>query len=870
MAETSLGNAVLKLTADDKGLTKNLLSAKQKVQKAGADMVKVGAGLAAFGAASAVAFGSAIKSASDFQLGITNITNLLGSEGLKSTQMFSDGIKDISVQFGQTKESLTASLFDIVSAGTDLSDSMEFLAASAELANAGLTSTNITTSALLTTMAAFEDSVTSAADASDFLFSVQKFGRTTLEEVASSLGKLAPMASLAGLSLEDMGAAIATVTLSGISTKEVMTSLQALMKTFIDPTEDAIEAASELGFELNANALQGDNFARTLKKISKGSIEQINAISGSVEAFKALAPIVTDVSKFEEIRLGIQERSGVVTSAANEINKTFSKQMDILRETIGSLVLTIGETLIPAVQSVVEFMKPAVETVISFAENNPVLTRTITLLAAGLGAVALIIGPLLIAFGLLIPAIAAISVPTLAVVGAIGLFIGALALFATRIGDFVNLGKELWRSFKEDAETAWRKIRNFFDDQATKISGFFEDAWDDIASFFTDAFKDIKRAVKTWIRGLETKFENVATAIEDTFDLLWGTVKGIFTTQFDFIKGIVTAFISLVKGDFTGFKDKLIATFTELWDKVKAVFTGAFTAIKAKVTGFTDAVKGAFSTLSFGLIGGSIITDMMRDIGLEFGKLQTKMVDPTVFATNTTAGAFSSITSSITGPGGLSSALAGLLTGQNSFDSIARKVKDFGLTIVNDLINKALKPLSSALDGLLSKLGRVFGGTGGSGSSGGGGGGGGIGGGGGSSGTMVPGLREAEAVSNIIDNTIRLFGSREEGSLNVIEMNTRFSSIHLLHLLEKANDTWPNMEFTKDAVWATRGVLVNPIAPLLTDIRDGLDSLLDATRERDRQPIEVTVKLDGKTLDKRTVDGIRLNRSGLRTAISGV
>ena len=319
MAE-NLGQAVLELSTDSRGLDRGLSSAQTKATGLGKTFKQVGTALAGIFGARQVArgIGSSITAFADFELAITNVTNLLDG-GEQFSAKFAEGVKQISSEFGQTKDVLTSGLFDIVSAGTSTSDALKVLEESARLANAGVTDTSVTTSALLTVMKSFGDQVRDVSDASDVLFSIQKFGRTTLEEVAAGFGQVAPLASLAGLSLNDLSAALSTATLGGSSTAEVITGLQALLNSFIQPTEKAVEAAGQLGIELGSNALQGDNFVATLQAISGGSIEQQAAIAGSVRAFRSLGPIVQDVGRFQEIYNGIVDRSGATQKAANAV-----------------------------------------------------------------------------------------------------------------------------------------------------------------------------------------------------------------------------------------------------------------------------------------------------------------------------------------------------------------------------------------------------------------------------------------------------------------------------------------------------------------------------------------------------------------------
>lgn len=58
------------------------------------------------------------------------------------------------------------------------------------------------------------------------------------------------------------------------------------------------------------------------------------------------------------------------------------------------------------------------------------------------------------------------------------------------------------------------------------------------------------------------------------------------------------------------------------------------------------------------------------------------------------------------------------------------------------------------------------------------------------------------AISGIIGN---FQNARQETTLNAIEHEVRYSQIHLLHLLEKANETWPSIDMIHSRMWAWTG-----------------------------------------------------------------
>ena len=59
---------------------------------------------------------------------------------------------------------------------------------------------------------------------------MRKRGKLTFAELAANIGKVAPMARAAGMSMEDMMAAIATMTRQGLGTDEASTRLVNILK----------------------------------------------------------------------------------------------------------------------------------------------------------------------------------------------------------------------------------------------------------------------------------------------------------------------------------------------------------------------------------------------------------------------------------------------------------------------------------------------------------------------------------------------------------------------------------------------------------------------------------------------------------------
>jgi TP901 family phage tail tape measure protein len=88
-----------------------------------------------------------------------------------------------------------------------------------------------------------------AADASDSLFKTVQIGKTTIQELSQDLGQALPIAKSFGIGLDEVGAVLAQLTNSGISTSESVTLLNAVLSSIA-------RNGDQLGEGFNSAAVQ--------------------------------------------------------------------------------------------------------------------------------------------------------------------------------------------------------------------------------------------------------------------------------------------------------------------------------------------------------------------------------------------------------------------------------------------------------------------------------------------------------------------------------------------------------------------------------------------------------------------------------------
>ena len=164
---------------------------------------------------------------------------------------------------------------------------------------------------------------------SDKMLQTQNLGKTTLGEISKYIGQVAPLASQAGISIDELFGSIATLTASGIHTRSVMTGLKATFSNIIKPTTEAAAAAEALGLKFDAAALSEKGLGGMMKEI-KEKIE-----SASPEYAK-LADEAGDYNKQIAELTATQEKNKNEISDLETQNKALKKQMEATKEQYGT------------------------------------------------------------------------------------------------------------------------------------------------------------------------------------------------------------------------------------------------------------------------------------------------------------------------------------------------------------------------------------------------------------------------------------------------------------------------------------------------------------------------------------------------------
>lgn len=313
---------------------------------------------AALAAAAIGITGYAVKIADDFDTAFGEIATLIGQPA--------DNLRDFQSQILEYSESSTASLDQItsatygaISAGVEYQNSLELIAAAEQLSIAGRADLGATTTALVSTLNAFGASAEDAGDFADDFFTAVQLGQTTIPELADTIGRLAPIAAAAGLSFEEMAAAIATITAeTGTSTPEAINGIRAAINSLLKPTKEASDLAAELGIDFNAAALESKGFSGVLSEVAEatgGNTELLAKLFGSVEALAPVLALTGNASEaFADNLAKFDDNAGAAERASRELTETLGALGQTLQNNLNSALIGLGSNLTDETRSIVQ------------------------------------------------------------------------------------------------------------------------------------------------------------------------------------------------------------------------------------------------------------------------------------------------------------------------------------------------------------------------------------------------------------------------------------------------------------------------------------------------------------------------------------
>lgn len=326
------------------------------------------------GLGGSVSFAVAIRSALQLDASLDKVKAITGA-ATAEMKFFNTELRRLSETVGRPQTELAESLFLIKQAGFDGADAMRILDASSKAAAIGLGETKVIADAVSSVLNLYGRSTISAEKATGILVLTAREGKVTMDQFEAGLGKVLPVAKSLGITFDQVSAALAAMSRSGVDTKQAAAALASIMDTLAAPTTDAVKALQEAGVSIDKmrESLANQGIIAVLgelKEAFEGNDEGLNRLFPNLRGMTGLLTLVGD--KAEEAtriqRLLAEETGGSLAKAFVDVTDE-SLEYDKAMQKINNQMIELGSENLPVVVGALNLVNSAMDRMRSIAAN---------------------------------------------------------------------------------------------------------------------------------------------------------------------------------------------------------------------------------------------------------------------------------------------------------------------------------------------------------------------------------------------------------------------------------------------------------------------------------------------------------------------
>lgn len=594
------------------------------MESAGNKITGLGKAIAPVSAVLGTALTTSTKSASDFQNGMAKMSTLFDTSKT-SVSSLSKEFLTLSNKTGLSATELAEAGYQALSAGQSVDKVGKFVETAGNLAKAGFTSTTTAVDVLTTAMNAYGSSAGSADQIANKLVRTQNLGKTTVDELASAMGKVIPTASSMGVNINNLTSGYVSLTKQGIATAEATTYMNSMFNELGDSgTTLGGVIKDKTGMSFQDCMKSGMSLADVLqitKQYADDNGIAYNELWSSAEAGKAgLAILNGGVDEFNKTVETMASDTDDVGEALDKLNTPSVKAHKAINQ-IKNSGIELGTAFIGALAPTLEKVCGVVEKATTWFSSLDDHTKTMIATAMGIGAVAspvLIIGGKIVSgigsmvgkIGTAISSISSLSGSVGGLSGVLGAITSPIGLVVVAITALIAIFVALYNTnedFRNTVQSAWATIKETISTviEAVKqlISAFIQlvkQAWDawgqDIINVVTNAFNYISTFIDSALKIIQAVIQTVTALIKGDWSGVWDGIKNIVSTVWDAIKNLISAGIELVKSIIQLGLNVIKTVFTTVWNAIKGIVQAVWNDLKSVIETVLNAIKSFIST----------------------------------------------------------------------------------------------------------------------------------------------------------------------------------------------------------------------------------------------------------------------------------
>jgi TP901 family phage tail tape measure protein len=278
---------------------------------------------------------------------MTKTFSLIANESDVTKNKLQKDVRELSRTYGIAAKVISGALYEIISAQVGVANASDVLERAIQLSIAGGADVRTSANSLVQIANAYGMSFDKVRNIADLAFQTIKYGQLTIQQYTEQMSKVVATASILKIPIEEVSAAIATMTINGINAEQAFTALNQMFMQIATPTSKAKKLMSELGIDLSINKIQAEGLESALQELvpllsmtGEAQEQLITVLFKNRTGFKAVSSLLGNMSEYTEnyyrmidaagaAQEALAERTNTVAFAQNRMNAAWQEMQMI-------------------------------------------------------------------------------------------------------------------------------------------------------------------------------------------------------------------------------------------------------------------------------------------------------------------------------------------------------------------------------------------------------------------------------------------------------------------------------------------------------------------------------------------------------------
>lgn len=612
----------------------------EKLKDVGSKVQNVGREFSKLSAVTGAALTGSAKLASDFQDGVAKVGTVADTSKV-SLQKLSKDMLQLSTDTGRSATEITEATYQAISASVDTANAVGFVGTATNLAKAGFLETSDAVDVLTTIINAYGLEAKDAQSIADKLIQTQNDGKTTVNELSASMGKVIPIASAYNVNIDNLSAAYANLTKNGIATKESGTYLKSMLselgkngsKVSKILKEQTGQSFSEL---MGSGKSLGDVLGILMTSVNNDTTAFAN-LWGSTEAGTGALTLAGKGTKEFNDELAKMGNSTGNTAKALETLDTPSARAKKALNALKNTGISLGETLLNSLGPMLKDLAEKAQQLAKwFGDLDPHTQKLII----GILAVVTAIGPLLMGVGSFLVMIGQIVTLWPSIITGLGAISGAFGSlfsllltnpFVLIIGLIAGIGVALYKLYQncDGFRNAVDGVFKWISQIPAKIGKFFTEMSEEFGRWGTEMLESGKKIGKAIVDALIFIFVKLP-------DKFWSAVFGAIGKFAEWGSKMLEAGVNSAKRILSNVVNIMARLPGNIWNAIKGAISGIgrwgnemISTASRKMREVARTIVGAVRDIPSRMfrMGRDVIRGLANGIGDSVGYLYDSICD---------------------------------------------------------------------------------------------------------------------------------------------------------------------------------------------------------------------------------------------------